>query len=469
MDTELRIVNQKTKFFLLLHKISSHNPQPYYRMPITIIIYASVLAEQNVEATKATHRELFSSLEEHFDINAVMHQDYFAYPVSTNNLTVVLVATGGTEGMIVRDYDKLPHPLILLTDGKVNSLAATLELATWIRNKGDNCTILHGSMEKIISRLREIPQPITHNPQPTTNREQKESWLSLCRGAKEEDDSQPITHNLQPITHNLQPSTRIGVLGQPSDWLVASSVDYDLVKRKWGVEYIDIPLSKVEEYYAHTTDSDAAALASAFVAKAKAVVEPDNKEIIKAVRLYLALKRIADEYQLNALTIQCFSLITSLHTTGCLALTLLNDEGIVAGCEGDLQTIFTMLYAKQVMGKDSFMANPAFIDTDKNEVVFAHCTIGLKQTSEYIIRSHFESQSGVAIQGKLPLNKVTIMKFGGKALEKSVVLHGTIVENQSDERKCRTQIRIALDPATSHADYFLNESLGNHHVILNEC
>ena len=406
-------------------------------MPITIIIYASVLAEQNVEATKATHRELFSSLEEHFDINAVMHQDYYAQPVSPNNLTIVLVATGGTEGMIVRDYDKLPHPLILLTDGKANSLAATLELATWIRNKGDNCTILHGSMEKIISRLREIPQPITHNLQ-----------------------TSPLTHH---------PSNRIGVLGQPSDWLVASGVDYDLVKKKWGVEYIDIPLSKVEEYYAHTTDSDAAALASAFVTKAKAVVEPDNKEIIKAVRLYLALKRIADEYQLNALTIQCFSLITSLHTTGCLALALLNDEGIVAGCEGDLQTIFTMLYARQVMGKDSFMANPAFIDTDKNEVVFAHCTIGLKQTSEYIIRSHFESQSGVAIQGKLPLNKVTIMKFGGKALEKSVVLHGTIVENQSDERKCRTQIRIALDPATSHADYFLNESLGNHHVILNEC
>ncbi len=426
-------------------------------MPITIIIYASVLAEQNVEAIKATHRELFSSLEENFDINAVMHQDFYAQPVFPNNLTVVLVATGGTEGMIVREYDKLPHPLILLTDGKANSLAATLELATWIRNKGDNCTILHGSMEKIVSHFRRLGnwgiEKLGNPNDQTTN-------LPI---------SQSITYNPQPITQNPQPSMhgqRIGVLGQPSDWLVASDVDYDLVRKKWGVEYVDIPLSKVEEYYAQTTDSDASVLAANFVAKAKAIVEPDNKEIIKAVRLYLAIKRIADEYHLNALTIQCFSLITSLHTTGCLALALLNDEGIVAGCEGDLQTIFTMLYAKRVMGKDSFMANPAFIDTDKNEVVFAHCTIGLKQTSEYIIRSHFESQSGVAIQGKLPLDKVTIMKFGGKALEKSVVLHGTIVENQSDERKCRTQIRIALDYITSQTDYFLNASLGNHHVIL---
>ncbi len=44
------------------------------------------------------------------------------------------------------------------------------------------------------------PQPSTFNPQPTTNREQKESSLSLCRGANEEDDSQPSTLNPQPLS-----------------------------------------------------------------------------------------------------------------------------------------------------------------------------------------------------------------------------------------------------------------------------
>ena len=387
-------------------------------MKINVIIYASVLAKQTVEAIKDTHRELFSALNEHFEVNAVMHQDLDS--ASLEGFNIVLVATGGTEGIIVKEYDKLPHPLVLLTDGKANSLAATLELSSWIRNKGDNCTIIHGSTERIISDLQ---------------------------------------------ARTAMFGQRIGVLGEPSDWLVASGVDYDLVKKAWGVEYIDIPLTKVEEYYAQTTDSEASAIADTFASKAKAIIEPDGKEINKAVRLYLAIKRIADEYRLNALTVQCFNLITSLHTTGCLALALLNDEGIVAGCEGDLQTIFTMLYVKRVMGKDSFMANPAFIDTDRNEVVFAHCTIGLKQTTEYIIRSHFESQSGVAIQGIMPLKHVSIMKFGGKALEKSVILHGTIVENQADERKCRTQIRIALDPKTSNAEYFLTGSIGNHHVI----
>lgn len=346
-----------------------------------------------------------------------MYQDVdFAH---LDGYNIVLVATGGTEGLIVKDYDRLPHPLVLLTDGKANSLAATLELSTWIRNKGDECTIIHGSIEHIVEELQ---------------------------------------------AKTAMFGQRIGVLGTPSDWLVSSGVDYEMVRKAWGVEYVDIPLSKVEDYYAQVTDSDASIIAHEFAHNAKRILEPSDKEITKSVRLYLALKRIVEEYGLNALTIQCFSLITSLHTTGCVALALLNDDGIVAGCEGDLQTIFTMLYAKRVMGKDSFMANPAFIDTERNEIVFAHCTIGLKQTMGYVVRSHFESQSGVAIQGILPIKKVTIMKFGGRALEKSIILHGTIVENQDDERKCRTQIRIALD-STSNVDYFLTRSIGNHHVI----
>lgn len=81
------------------------------------------------------------------------------------------------------------------------------------------------------------------------------------------------------------------------------------------------------------------------------------------------------EKKLDAVTLSCFSLIEKLGTTGCLALALLNDEGIPAGCEGDLQSIFTLLIAKTLTGQAGFMANPAFINDDLNEIVMAHCTI----------------------------------------------------------------------------------------------
>lgn len=92
------------------------------------------------------------------------------------------------------------------------------------------------------------------------------------------------------------------------------------------------------------------------------------------------------------MTISCFKILEQIDTTGCLALSLLNDEGIIAGCEGDLQSVFTLLAVKTLTGKGGFMANPSMITSRTNELVLAHCTVGLKQTERYVIRNHFESE-----------------------------------------------------------------------------
>ncbi len=120
------------------------------------------------------------------------------------------------------------------------------------------------------------------------------------------------------------------------------------------------------------------------------------------MRLYRAIKKVCQEENLEALTLSCFKLIEQIDTTGCLALSLLNDDGIMAGCEGDLQSIFTLLSREVTDGKDGFMANPSMINTRTNELILAHCTIGLKQTERYIIRNHFETEKGIAIPGIAP-------------------------------------------------------------------
>ena len=99
------------------------------------------------------------------------------------------------------------------------------------------------------------------------------------------------------------------------------------------------------------------------------------------------------------------------ENTGCLALSLLNDEGIPAGCEGDLQSIMTLLMVKELIGKPGFMANPSFVDLARNEVLLAHCSIPTKMAEEFIIRNHFETESGIAsralyTQAKLPSSNV---------------------------------------------------------------
>ncbi|MCQ5209129.1 fucose isomerase, partial [Bacteroides thetaiotaomicron] len=73
-------------------------------------------------------------------------------------------------------------------------------------------------------------------------------------------------------------------------------------------------------------------------------------------------------------------LFDQIDTTGCLALSLLIDDCIMAGCEGDLLSIFTLLAVKALTVKEGFMANPSTINTRSNELILAHCTIGLIQT-----------------------------------------------------------------------------------------
>ncbi len=152
-----------------------------------------------------------------------------------------------------------------------------------------------------------------------------------------------------------------------------------------------------------------------------------------------------------------------LNTTGCLALALLNNEGLVSGCEGDIPAAFTMFLAHQLTGVMPFMANPAAIDKNKDEILFAHCTVATDISQDYIIRSHFETGIGVGIQGILEEGPVTVFKIGGAGLEQYFVAEGEIIENMDSPNACRTQLKISL-PQSS--DYFLNDAIGNHHLII---
>jgi L-fucose isomerase-like protein len=148
--------------------------------------------------------------------------------------------------------------------------------------------------------------------------------------------------------------------------------------------------------------------------------------MVEAAKVYLVLNKICEEERLDAMTIRCFDIVKACGTTSCLALALLNDEGIVAGCEGDMQTLLSMFLAKRLCGEVAFMANPSNL-TDETSML-AHCTIPLTMCDETIVRSHFESSIGVAIQGLLPLTDYTIFKWGGPKMDRYFVTEAKAIE-----------------------------------------
>jgi len=123
-------------------------------------------------------------------------------------------------------------------------------------------------------------------------------------------------------------STKLGVIGKPSDWLIASDVDYLKVKDTLGISLIDIEMDELvkeidqRHHFAHSKLNDI---------KNKGF---DSKSIDGALKIYSGFKTIVNKYKLDGITVRCFDLLEIYKNTGCLGLSLLNDEGIVAGCEG---------------------------------------------------------------------------------------------------------------------------------------
>ena len=393
-------------------------------MEINLIAFTSELNKP--ESIRQAHEILLSEIEKYFTLHLIP-------PTQLNKLdkqafNIVFIASGGTEGQFMQCFEQLPHPLILLTDGLQNSLAAALEITAWARQRGLRAQVIHGNPQKVIIDLMKV-------------------------------------HHIWKSIHELR-KKRIGVIGVPSSWLIASNVDYLLAKRRWGITYTDIPLQRVYDIYDTIKEEEIGEEASAFAARALACREGTPQDLLNAMRLYKAIKQICTEEKLDAITLSCFTLINKLHTTGCLALSLLNDDGILAGCEGDLQSIFTLLAAKTVTGQTGFMANPSLINETNNELVLAHCTIGTKLTEKFIIRNHFETQSGIAIEGLLPTGDITLVKCGGECLDEYFVSSGQLVENTNYVNACRTQVRVTLDTPVS---YFFRNPIGNHHILLPGC
>lgn len=375
---------------------------------------------QTNDFVEKEYAPLFENLKSEFQANIYILGDKAAaveqWKQNGTQPDFVMTATGGVEGLFKQIIGQLDKSVKLIADGRNNSLAAALEILSYLSNEGRKGRIIHGSNTEIIAEIKNENQPFK--------------------------------------------GTRIGCFGEPSDWLIASGVDHDFVMQRFGIQIVDIDLQRLIEGIKAADQAEATKIAKDCVKRSKAIIEPTCADMVEAAKTYLAIKKICLEENLTAMTIRCFDIVNACGTTSCLALALLNDEGIVAGCEGDLQTVITMVLAQKLCGEKAFMANPSILT--EHDSLLAHCTLPLSMCDEIVMRSHFESLKGVAIQGLLPTTDYTIMKWGGKRMEKYFVAEAKALPIDYSNHFCRTQIKLEVNLK----DYLLSRSIGNHQVII---
>ena len=351
-----------------------------------------------------------------FEFRGSSFQDF-----GTHTLDIIYVRTGGAEGIF---KGLLPEMLsrgisryYLLTSGKSNSLAASLEILSYLGQQGLKGEVLHGSPEYLRSRINAL------------------ETVAIAR-------------------QKLQ-GARIGVIGEPSDWLISSHADPVALMDRIGVKLESIPMEELVQE----------------IGRSKADAAPSEVPMADNVRasypgatqIYHALEVLVKNHKLNALTLRCFDLLSSVGNTGCLALASFNADGFPASCEGDVPALLSMMISQALTGFTGFQANPSRIDVETGEILFAHCTVPFNMVRNWQYDTHFESGIGVGIHGEIPEGPVTVFKVSGK-LDRFFAAEGELLYNQYEDNLCRTQVVLKVKP--EEARYFLTKPIGNHHIIV---
>jgi len=357
-----------------------------------------------------------------------------ALPEDTAQM-LILVATGGTEQVVLdlraeRQRTAPDEALFLIAHPGNNSLPAALEVLARLQQDGTAGRIFYLCGPDDEAGLREIADAV---------------------------------HDAH-VRRSLR-QARIGLVGAPSDWLVASMPDASTIKAVWGPTVVPIDLNEVVENLEAISDADLEPHVTPFMAGAAEVREPTVSDVQNVARIYLALKKVVTDHELDALTVRCFDFVQQRQTTGCFGLAQLTDEGVIAGCEGDLVSAVGLMWAQKLLGITPWMANPAQLDATANTLCLAHCTVPRSLVESYRLRSHFESGLGVGIQGTLPTGPVTLLRIGGTKLDRLWLAEGEILQSGNAENLCRTQAEIRLTTGGHVAD-LLRSPLGNHLVLV---
>jgi len=335
----------------------------------------------------------------------------------SKDFALLYVASGGSEGYFLEIFEQVKDRYCyILTSGETNSLAASMEILSFLNKHGGAGEILHGDIEEIAGKIRVLLQ-----------------------------------------AHKAKASLRgknIGCIGKPSDWLIASNYCADAMMEKLGMGYVDISMEEMFAEYEKKSYPD-----NEHVQMFKGMGY-DEAEMEKALYVYGALERLIEKYNLCGVSVRCFDLLDTVFTTGCIGLAILNNKGIYGGCEGDVPALLSMAILGAITDEPLFLCNANKFDTREGTALFAHCTIPTTMLKDFTLNTHFESNIGVAVQGSFDEADCTIFKCEGD-LSRYHAQEGRLIPVAFSEMLCRTQVKVALDDFS----YFLTRPINNHHII----
>jgi len=227
------------------------------------------------------------------------------------------------------------------------------------------------------------------------------------------------------------------------------------VKQRLGVEMVTIADGRYDEVMANVDERAAEVEAKRWLDEAEGIIEPNQEDVLKAARASLTLDQLIAENRVDGL---CVGTCMGWLSRGfpCLGFSRLNDRGIPAACDGDMDCLLTMLIFQHALNQAGFLGNAGGVDIAKNAFHLSHCSAPLKMEgpsgpkAPYLLRRHAEVRGGAVTEVHYRIGQTitftklvhldTLLMFTGKIIEVPKVPKG-------EERGCRTELVAEVDDA----------------------
>lgn len=120
-------------------------------------------------------------------------------------------------------------------------------------------------------------------------------------------------------------------------------------------------------------DAEAAPVAEKIAAGRK-IHEKSAGLILLTAKLYLAYQKFIAENGYDAIAISCWPKFQDRYRYSvCSVLAMLNDEKLVAACEGDLPSAISMLALQEISGESTMLMDLSAYDESDDTVLMWHC------------------------------------------------------------------------------------------------
>ncbi len=228
------------------------------------------------------------------------------------------------------------------------------------------------------------------------------------------DELKALIKALRAITYLK--NSKLGIVGYRAPGFYVSGHNEMKLHAELGVQTFHVDLSSVMGEVERIADEAAEEVIQRYgFTLAENVVE-NRAALLKTVKVYLALRKIAEEKSLDILAVKCWPEFPfEQGVSVCLALSLLNDNGIITACEGDAYGAVTMLIQDLLGEGPEFFNDIIQIDEDNNHMLFWHCGSAaacLKAPeADILVRPHGMQKKVGAVNFPLKPGRVTVSRL----------------------------------------------------------